>query len=268
MSGSRSVRLAAIDLDGTLLNSQGQVSEGNADALRRLVAAGVTVAAATARWREAALRPFEQAGVQPAVIACAGADVTLQDGSVVERRPLPAEFVPFVADLCEGRGWHANFSLPGKTYRLEREMPPWATRAPAWLAPVTSLRGVDLTGLLSVLAHVEPEDRGLVELEGWEGRIAREWALSFDGGTLLTVTAAGVDKGTALRALCERLGVRTGETVAFGDSEVDLPMFVVAGMSVAMGQATEDVRAAASFTTAHADEDGFARAVERILAGD
>ena len=55
---------------------------------------------------------------------------------------------------------------------------------------------------------------------------------------------------------------------AFGDSDVDLPMFAVAGLAVAMGQASERVRAAASFTSVSADEDGFARAVERILAGD
>jgi Cof subfamily protein (haloacid dehalogenase superfamily) len=268
LSGSLPLRLAAIDLDGTLLNSEGQVSAGNAEALRRLAGAGVALAAATARWREAATRPFEQADVHAAVIACAGADVTLPDGAVVERRPLPAEFVPFVAELCEERGWRANLSLPGKTYRLEREMPPWAVHAPAWLAPVTSLGGTDLTGLLSVLVHVEPGDPGLAALDAWGERIAREWAISFDGSTLLTVTAAGVDKGTALRALCGRLGMGTGEVMAFGDSEVDLPMFAVAGLSVAMGQASAEVRSAASMTSAPADEDGFARAVERILAGE
>ena len=59
-------RLAAIDLDGTLLNSANAISEGNAEALRWLAARGVHVAAATARSYESAMRQFEGHGIEPA----------------------------------------------------------------------------------------------------------------------------------------------------------------------------------------------------------
>jgi hypothetical protein len=263
------IRLAAIDLDGTLINSAGQLSEANAAALRGLHDAGVVVAAATARWPEAAMRPFQDAGVAAAAIACAGADVVLADGTPVARWPLPPGAAEFVADLCERAGWVANVSLPGVTYRLMSELPPWADRAPPWLHPVTTLAGRDLTGALSVLIEPPPGDPQLAALDEWKDRIATHWALSSDGlRPMLSITATGVEKGRGLVALCEALRIAPAEAVAFGDSEVDVPMFRVAGVSVAMGNANPPIQDAATFVTVTADEDGFAAAVDRILAGD
>lgn len=262
------VRLAAIDLDGTLLDSRGQLSEANAGALRKLVAGGVVVAAATARWREVALRPFQQAGVPAAAIACAGAEVTHVDGSVLSRWPLQGEAAEFVTRLAEDSGWVTNVSRPGLTYRLARELPPWADRAPAWLRPVTQRADLDLTGTLSMLVEAAPDDPALERLEAWRGRLDWSWAWSFDGKPLLTITAAGVDKGRALLALAESLDIERAEVAAFGDSEVDLPMFAVAGIGVAMGNALPELQDAATFVTGTADEDGFASAVARILAHD
>jgi hypothetical protein len=263
------MRLAAIDLDGTLLNSQGQVSEGNARALRRLADAGIAISAATARWPEAARRPFEQAGVEAATIACAGAEVVLAGGTAVGRWPLPAGAAEFAAALCQGSGWIANISLPGVTYRLAPVLPPWADRAPPWLRPVTSVEGIDLHGALSMLLEPGEGAAAAPDLGEWEGRLDAHWALSSDGTRpMLTITERGVEKGRGLHALCEAMGIPPTSAVAFGDSEVDLPLFRVAGMSVAMANAQAPVQDAATFVTTSADEDGFAAAIDRILAGD
>jgi hydroxymethylpyrimidine pyrophosphatase-like HAD family hydrolase len=260
------LRLAAIDLDGTLLDSRGQLSNANAEALRKLVACGVMVAAATARWREVALRPFQQAGVPAAAIACAGADVTLADGSVLGRWPMDLDAAVFIVTLAEDAAWVANLSQPGVTFRLAPELPPWGDRAPSWLKPVTHGADLDLTGTLSVLVETTPDDPALARLEAWRGRLDWSWALAFDGKPLLTITAAGVDKGRGLLVLAASLGMEPREVAAFGDSEVDLPMLAVAGVSVAMGNAPQHLQDAASFVTGTADTDGFAAAVERILA--
>lgn len=257
-------RLAAIDLDQTLLDSRNRVGEADARALRALAEAGVIIAAATARWNAAARWPLEQLGIDAATIACGGADVRLGDGAIVEQTPLPPEFVPFVAALCDRAGWVVSLSTPGVTYRRERELPAWAANAPAGLVPVTHLREADLTGLLTVLAHVDEGDPHLAELAPWAGRVRVHNAVAFDGSGMITVTAAGIDKGTALVALCGALGLDPAEAVAFGDSEVDIPMFEAAGLAVAMGNATAPVRAAAAMVTATADEGGVAQAIRRI----
>jgi hydroxymethylpyrimidine pyrophosphatase-like HAD family hydrolase len=103
---------------------------------------------------------------------------------------------------------------------------------------------------------------------GWSERVRFGESFSSLGKRMLTITAAGVDKGAALAVACADMGMATEEVVAFGDAEIDLEMFRVAGHSVAMGQASDHVKAAAGWVTAPNTEDGVAQAVERLLAGD
>ena len=259
------VRLLAIDLDGTLLNSQGKASERTALALQRAHKAGIVLAPATARWYQAAIRPFKAMGIPVAAIASAGADVRDAAGLVVEQRTLDGDFAIFLADLCDRAGWTATLSTSERAYRRANELPPWAVNAPEWLKPVTSFSGEHLDAALSVLAEAEPDDAHVPEFQPWAERVSLYSAISFNGEALLTITAPGVDKGSGLLALCRHLGIDMAETAAIGDSEVDIPMFKVAGIAVAMADGTAEARAAAHVLTAGADDDGVAVFVESLL---
>jgi len=256
--------LIAIDLDGTLLDSSGGLSDGNAQALREAVGRGHVVVPATARWYQAACQPFNRIGLTVAAIAAAGADVRLADGSTIVAATLPADFARFIAELCDGPGRVATLTTPGCAYRRADELPPWAANAPEWLRPVTHLRDADLSQLLCVLAEFPPGDTAPRELERWAGQLTRHHAVSFRGDVMLTMTAAGVDKGTGLEALRAALAIDRRDVVAIGDSEVDLPMFPVAGRSVAMANAEPAVKDRATLVTASADDDGVALALQEL----
>lgn len=258
-------KLIAIDLDGTLLNSQGRVSDRTGEALRAAIDAGIVLAPATARWYQAAVRPFDALGLKVAAIASAGADVRSASGEVIEHRFLDGDFALFIADLCDRAGWNATLSTPGHAYRRANELPPWAANAPEWLKPVTTFAGSHLNQALSVLAEAGPGDQHMPELEAWAGRVSIFPAFAFNGDALLTITAPGVDKGSALRALCGRLGIELADAVAIGDSEGDIPMFQVAGTAVAMRDGAPAAIAAADHVTASADEDGVAAFIESVL---
>lgn len=258
-------KLIAIDLDGTLLNSQGRVSERTGEALKHARAAGIVLAPATARWYQAAVRPFEALSIPVAAIASAGADVRALDGSVVEQRALDGDFAVFLAGLCDRAGWTATLSTPERAYRRANELPPWAANAPEWLKPVTTFEGAHLESALSVLAEAAPGDAHLPELEAWAGRVSLYSAVAFNGDALITITAPGIDKGSGLLALCRHLGIEPAEAVAIGDSEVDIPMFRIAGTSVAMANGTDEAKSAANQATLGADDDGVAVFIESIL---
>ncbi len=259
-------RLAAFDLDGTLLNSENAISEGNAEALRWLMARGVHVAAATARSYESAMRQFEPHGIQPSAVCCGGADVRHADGTTIARTPLPADFARFIAELSDRAGWTATLSTSDFTFRRESPTPSWAVVPRPGLKVVESLAGVDLEGMLTALIQPELEDENLEQLYAWQGRVALHRALSFNGGEIVTATAPDAHKGHGLRQLCDALGVALHEAVVFGDSDVDLPMFEVAGHAVAVANATANVLARAGSTTLSADEDGVAAAIRRLWA--
>jgi Cof subfamily protein (haloacid dehalogenase superfamily) len=87
----------------------------------------------------------------------------------------------------------------------------------------------------------------------------------------LDITPPGQNKGTFVTAMAKRLGISLEAIATIGDMQNDLPMFKVSGMSVAMGNATDAVKALATDVTTSNEEDGFAGAVEMILrrnAGD
>lgn len=81
----------------------------------------------------------------------------------------------------------------------------------------------------------------------------------------LDVTPHGTNKGTAVTALCKRLGVPPERLVTLGDMENDVPMFRAAGFSIAMGNASDAVQRAAQAVTLTNEQDGFAEAVERLI---
>ena len=85
------------------------------------------------------------------------------------------------------------------------------------------------------------------------------------GKLVLTITGKAASKGAALQAACDHLQIDPQQVIAFGDAENDLAMFRLAGASVAMGQAHDEVKAAADYVAAPNYENGVAQAVELIL---
>jgi Cof subfamily protein (haloacid dehalogenase superfamily) len=81
----------------------------------------------------------------------------------------------------------------------------------------------------------------------------------------LDVTPPGCDKGTFVQAMAKRLGISTDAVATIGDMQNDLAMFRKSGLSVAMGNATDDVKQQATHVTASNENEGFAGAIEMIL---
>jgi hydroxymethylpyrimidine pyrophosphatase-like HAD family hydrolase len=84
----------------------------------------------------------------------------------------------------------------------------------------------------------------------------------------LDVTPPGHDKGTFVQAMATRLGITTGMVATIGDMQNDLAMFKVSGVSIAMGNATDDVKKLATHITGSNEDEGFAGAIELILKGN
>jgi hypothetical protein len=82
----------------------------------------------------------------------------------------------------------------------------------------------------------------------------------------LDVTPPGQNKGTFVQAMAKRLGIPTEAIATIGDMQNDLAMFRVSGLPIAMGNATDDVKKLAAHVTASNEDDGFAAAIDFILA--
>jgi Cof subfamily protein (haloacid dehalogenase superfamily) len=82
----------------------------------------------------------------------------------------------------------------------------------------------------------------------------------------LDITPPGYDKGTFVETMAKRLGISAADVATIGDMENDLPMFAKSGLSFAMGSAADEIKRHASHVTASNEEEGFAKAIEMILA--
>jgi Cof subfamily protein (haloacid dehalogenase superfamily) len=260
-------RALAIDLDGTLLVGE-DLPPANRDAVRAAVRAGFAVIIATARWQQMAVRVAREIGLSGPVIACSGAQVRLPDENrdIFDER-LPADFVADLYAVCDADRCVATVTVDDETL-LKLDGEPDRSAMPAEMRWVKQLTGA-AAGLPRVAAiqGSAVNRRIRAELEPrYQGRIHFFDSIGPSGKVILTITAATASKGEALRAACAHLGIALRGVVAFGDAHNDLEMFRIVGASVAMGQAVDEVKAAATTVTARNDEDGVARAIERLLA--
>jgi Cof subfamily protein (haloacid dehalogenase superfamily) len=260
-------RLVASDLDGTLLNRDGRVTERTVDALDRLDAAGIPFVMVTGRPIRWLASVIADTGPRGPVVCSNGAIVYDPVGDrVLRRQPITIELLAEVADRLR-----AEFPAVLFAAESERGMRHEHRYPARFTAGDHDLHAADLAEVLSepavkLLARVDGPT--LDDLTGAMGRslggLVEVTRSSGDG--LVEISASGVTKATGLAWVAETHGVPPEDILAFGDMPNDLPMFALAGRSVAMANAEPAVRAAANDVTTGNDEDGVAAYLDRVLA--
>jgi hypothetical protein len=256
----------AIDLDGTLLVGEDLPHE-NIVALRAARDAGLQIIIATARWIQMAQRVEAQIGLHGPAIACSGAQVYIPDlGRDIFDERLPEDFTEELYALCDEERCIATITVDDRVL-VKLEGQPRGAGTPPEMHFVAKLTGADPSR--PRVGNIQGSGvyrRIREELEPrYRGRVNFFDSISPSGKTIMTVTAAKASKGEALKHACAYIGISPSEVITFGDAENDIEMFRISGASVAMGQADEKTKAAATVVTARNDEAGVARAVERLL---
>lgn len=267
-TGAPRPRVVATDLDGTLLHSDGSLSERSRLALRGVEDAGVHVLFVTARPPRWLIGLADAIGGHGHVICLGGAGVfevatsrvsevhafgeTALRGVVADlRRAVPG--IAFGLEGPDGPSFDPRFSAE------EDHVVPEAPRV-----PVEELLDRPVGKLLA--RHRELPDEEL--FAAVEATVGDRATLAFSGAPgLAEMTAPGVTKASALEHWCSTRGIDASDVWAFGDMPNDLPMMRWAGRSIAVANAHPDVLAAATATTASNDDDGVARALEALLPG-
>jgi Cof subfamily protein (haloacid dehalogenase superfamily) len=256
--------MVVTDMDGTLLNSNGAVSERNATALRRAADAGAVVVVATGRpvwW----LGPVTDAGFDGIAVCMNGGvifDVAAKE--VLSASPLqPAVMQEFVDAFAE--------LIPGFTLAVERlgtsEVDSWAEYDYDHPWAEGEFRSIDRTELLSVpavkmLIRHGADSSVLAAAAQATGVSGVSVSYSTNAG-LIEIAAGGVNKGVAVAELAEQHGIDAADVMAFGDMPNDLEMLRWAGRSFAMQNADPIASAAATDTAPDNDSDGVAQVLER-----
>ncbi len=261
------IRLIALDIDGTLLDSRDQLTEETGAAVRAAAASGVHIVLATGRWYGSARRWAARLGSTAPIISHSGARVTRQQPETdLLHLGLPLQPARELAAFMDAHQMMANVTVGPVTY-----MRPRAGLDPARLPPDINV----VTAFLPVVT-VEPTSVLVFDPAGIDV-IPREFGERFGGsvtflvnrtsGTAdhLTLHHPEVDKGRALALVCNLLDIDPAEAMAIGDAESDTAMFRIAGVSVAMGNAGDAVKAQAGHIAPSNDAGGVAWALRTLL---
>ena len=274
------IRLLAIDIDGTLLDSHGVLPEANIRALARALDAGVEVALATGRRYDFAKPIFDRLKSPLTLILSNGAVIKTCSGETLHRRLLPRDVAEHVLRRTpEHRdGAAVVFDRP-REGQVVFEIIDWehprhgrffATNRP-FLAESSPLEDCLTEDPIQVMftGHCDPMRRLFDELQDQAvGRYSVALTeYQHRDFSLVDVVRAGVSKGTALREWAQSNGYASDEVMAIGDNLNDLEMLEFAGTPIVMGNAIPELKAKGWAQTADNDRAGVARAVETYILG-
>lgn len=263
------VRVAAIDVDGTLLDSRHRLSAASRAAIRAAREAGMRVVLASSR-TPAAMWPIlrELHLLAPAVFVASQGAVTGGYGNdgrlhVRKRNSIPLAEAHRVVQVATSLGLTANW------FTCDQWTVSHVDEHVRHEASVVGLepRLQDLSRISDppdkLMFMVGPDEpHRLAQLVGMlPGSVTTQ----LSNPTYLEVTNRGVDKGSTLQELCQAWNLSAEDVVAIGDGPNDLGMFGFAATSIAPANARQAVLAAATFVTSSNDDDGVALALNHIL---
>ncbi len=260
-------RLLAIDLDGTLLTPQKIITPRTYQALRQAISAGVTIVIATGQTLSVLQNVCADLPLSaPQIIENGAIIADIHSGDILHERLIPPEHILPVLDELRNFGLYRAYHTLHRVY-VDRNTP----RARSWYRPpvLPAVEVEDVASLypLSCIKVVGiGEANTLREKRRELERIFAEQLYvtqsSFD---ILEFLHPEVSKGNALRIIAADLNIMPEEIVAFGDNHNDIGMLRLAGLGVAMGNAHEEVKAAADYVTRSNAEDGVAVVIEEMI---
>ncbi|MXZ22577.1 MAG: HAD family phosphatase [Caldilineaceae bacterium SB0665_bin_25] len=280
MNRSPKIRLISVDLDGTLLRSDGMPAPEGIRLLQTGAQAGVRIVINTTRNAEGVRSMCEAWGFSDPVVCTNGAQILASPGGPEwASYTIPMAVARSIARLADRNDWEVSTSVGGQSYFRQRpgqplgpvEYPPGSgnegRQRRTRLVIVPTNEDALVAEPKRMILH-EPEAIAAVqELAAQYRQECRTETYYEPDGRLhsLCIFPLSADKGTALRLVAGKLDIPLRQILAIGDNPNDMPMFAAAGTSVAMGNAPPQVKDAATVVGPNNDDEGVAWAVRRFV---
>ena len=269
-------KLVAIDLDGTLLNMDKEISDRNKQTLKRAMEKGVRVVICSGRVFTGARLYAKEINSSDPIIACNGAIITESyAGRIIYSVYMDTEICLKINSICQKHGvyYHVyagdtmlteKLGFTSEKYFERNKFLPPEDRVDIEVVksmeeklrsiPGKVLKFVIVTDDAELLKRVRNDMEQLQEVDVMSS--------NFDN---FEVMSKGVSKGAALARLTDIYGIPASQMIAIGDNENDVSMFEYAGLSIAMDNGEAIAKAAANYITASNNADGVAQAIEKFI---
>jgi Cof subfamily protein (haloacid dehalogenase superfamily) len=280
MNADKTIRLVIADVDGTLVTHDKILTERARAAVAKMRSAGIEFAITSGRPPRGMQMLIAPLALTTPIAAFNGGMFIKSDLSVIEQRVLQAGTIEPAMEtmraykldtwIYRGTDWFVHERHGAHVDREE-----WTVKFPPTVVP--NFKG--LTSDVAKLVGVSDDLKAVCECETAlneqfaakvhtrQSNPQRETLVSAARSQpyYLDVTHPEANKGNVVVRLSEMLGIPVDEIATIGDMPNDISMFEKSGVSIAMGQASDEVKSAATYSTSSSEEEGFANAVERYV---
>lgn len=269
-------KMIAIDLDGTLLNSDKEISQENMKYINYAVEKGIKVLICSGRIYTGAKVFAEQFSVEGPMVVCNGAMIRdVKTGEVYYSNMLSKEDCVKVIDLLHKEGIYFHTYINDVMYAEKLDY-----AALYYMIKSKDLRSdfrIDVKVVESVkdiIVKSSENPSKIVVMSSKSEELSRVRQLVENISTIEVVSSnydnfeilnRGVSKGKALEIISQMFSINREEIIAIGDNENDHSMLEYAGFSVAMGNAEDKIKNICDFVTLSNDEDGVAHAIKKFV---
>ncbi len=252
-------RLVALDIDGTLVDGDGVMPPEVRAAVRRIVDDGIPVVLSTGRSWLATQAVFDELGLPPGPAVVSNGAMLVSYPPFEVRHESRFDPAPVVRRVAEAAPDARIAVQDGLDWRVSREFPPGELLGGITIESIDELASRPVSRV--IVRDPDSNAEAFAELVAQLG--LHEVAYFIGWSAWLDIAPQGVDKAHGLQLVCDELGVDPAEVLAIGDGRNDIEMLQWAGRGVAMGDAPDEVKAAADAVTGGFDDLGTVDELDR-----
>jgi Cof subfamily protein (haloacid dehalogenase superfamily) len=267
-------KLLVSDIDGTITDGNGVISDVDFKAVRDLQQAGITLSLCTGRAARGCQKVLERLSPDGFHIFFDGALVCNADQSVViYARPITKDLLMEICDIAHSYGMTLELFSKAQFF-VECESPLAKVHSELMNFNCTATNFTTLynresiiMGCLVIPAVEEKKFKLLFSKFEKNLKVKFSWAMNPAQPNIrfANIIMNDVSKGKALEALCSHMGLKIEETAAIGDGVNDISLLSAAGLALAMQNAPPELKAVADYVTGDIEHHGFAQAVRKFL---
>ncbi len=265
------ISLVLADVDGTLVTEDKVLTKRAQAAVERLHAAGIRFAITSGRPPKGMAMLFDELQLETPIAGFNGGLFVKTDLSIIEQKTLPPDVAGKAIELIRGHGMDA-WVYRGNDWLITKPNAPHVDRE-AWTVKFPPKVVADFTDMLTDVAKIVGISDDLDKVQRCEAdaqaAFGQRATATRSQPYYLDVTNKDANKGAVVEYLSRHLEACPPQEIAtLGDQQNDVLMFKRSGFSIAMGNASDQVKSQATVTTDSYNDEGFAKAVERFILGD
>lgn len=267
-------RAIALDLDGTLLNSQGVVSAFTIDTLRRISNLGVKIIVASGRMSARIIPHASALDIQMNIVAYNGAETLegqAETWSILSSQPISPSTRDAVYSLCKVHSVFLNVYSNGKLFGYNsnknfRYAKIYSAQSGAEYDQFTDrIEDLPQDGIFKLLAIESQANRDKL-WAAWNPKLSKHCSIAKSNPEYIEFMGLGVTKAAALKILLHNFNIEADEMLAFGDAENDFEMLSLAGVGIGMANASPGLkRTFTRFSQWTNEEEAVAKELNKIF---